>query len=98
MPNLQRWSNIFELYAVVSKDPVKAKNVGTNFNTKIITTDYKEIYENKDIDVFICTRHLDHAKLVINSLKNGKHVFVERPLSTDLDSLLKIKDFFKKDD
>lgn len=45
------------------------------------TTDYREILNNKDINaVIILTPHSLHAKMVIEALKAGKNVFVEKPL------------------
>ncbi|EKB48604.1 bi-domain-containing oxidoreductase [Cecembia lonarensis] len=46
------------------------------------TTDYKAILKDADVDlVMITTRHDLHAKMVVESLKAGKHVFVEKPLA-----------------
>lgn len=46
------------------------------------TTDYQEILNDPEVDlVMITTRHNLHAKMVIESLNAGKHVFVEKPLA-----------------
>jgi predicted dehydrogenase/threonine dehydrogenase-like Zn-dependent dehydrogenase len=46
------------------------------------TTDYKEILKDEEVDlVMITTRHNQHARLIIESLNAGKHVFVEKPLA-----------------
>jgi predicted dehydrogenase/threonine dehydrogenase-like Zn-dependent dehydrogenase len=46
------------------------------------TTDYREILKDKEVDlVIITTRHNQHARLTIEALKAGKHVFVEKPLA-----------------
>lgn len=56
------------------------------------TTDYKEVLNDKDVDaVVITTRHNSHAKFVVEALKAGKHVFVEKPLALnqqELDQIL----------
>ena len=55
------------------------------------TTDNSLIFEDKDVDlVMITTRHNSHANLVIESLKSGKNVFVEKPLALNQDELDKI--------
>lgn len=55
------------------------------------TTDNSLILDDKDIDlVMITTRHNSHANLVIESLKSGKNVFVEKPLALNQDELDKI--------
>lgn len=46
------------------------------------TTDYKVILNDPEVDlVIITTRHNMHASMVQESLKYGKHVFVEKPLA-----------------
>ena len=46
------------------------------------TTDYREILQDEEVDlVMITTRHNQHARLTIEALKAGKHVFVEKPLA-----------------
>ena len=55
------------------------------------TTDNSLILDDKDVDlVMITTRHNSHANLVIESLKYGKNVFVEKPLALNQDELDKI--------
>lgn len=52
------------------------------------TTDYKEILNDAEVDlVMITTRHNQHARMVIESLEAGKHVFVEKPLALNNDEL-----------
>ncbi len=52
------------------------------------TTDYKEILNDKDVDlVFITTRHDKHASMASEVLKAGKHVFVEKPLALNAEQL-----------
>ena len=52
------------------------------FGEKIICTrDYKEIINNNDIDaVLICTPDHWHAKIAIDALRAGKHVYCEKPM------------------
>ena len=46
------------------------------------TTDYRYILDDPDIDLcVITTRHDSHAQLTMESLRAGKHVFVEKPLA-----------------
>ncbi|MFN3380405.1 MAG: bi-domain-containing oxidoreductase [Runella zeae] len=55
-----------------------AQKHGINFST----TDYHEILKDEEVDlVMITTRHHQHARLVIETLLTGKHVFVEKPLA-----------------
>src|SRR5207253_2171583 len=53
-----------------------------------ITTDSECLIESPSSDaVAIATRHDSHARLVIASLKAGKHVFVEKPLCLTVEEL-----------
>lgn len=46
------------------------------------TTDYKEILNDNEVDlVFITTKHNMHAPMVLETLRSGKSVFVEKPLA-----------------
>ena len=46
-----------------------------------VTNDYRKILERKDIDaVFICTCDQWHARITKDALKNGKHVYCEKPM------------------
>ena len=61
------------------------------------TTDNSIILEDKDVDlVMITTRHNSHANLVIESLKSGKNVFVEKPLALNQDELDKVLEAYSK--
>ena len=58
------------------------------------TSDYKNIFNDQDIDtVIITTRHDSHAKMVMESLRAGKNTFVEKPLAlnqNDLDEIINL--------
>ncbi|MDH3251506.1 MAG: Gfo/Idh/MocA family oxidoreductase [Ignavibacteria bacterium] len=48
------------------------------------TTDYKELVARPDIDVVnICTPNRFHKEAVLEALRNGKHVYCEKPLAYD---------------
>ena len=65
-----------------------AKKYGINKST----TDYKEIINDAETNVvIITTRHDTHAKIVVEALKKGKNIFVEKPLAIndqELDSII----------
>lgn len=55
------------------------------------TTSYKDILTDDEVDlVMITTRHNLHAGMVVESLKAGKNVFVEKPLALNEEELRKI--------
>ncbi|RPA68096.1 dehydrogenase [Cyclobacteriaceae bacterium YHN15] len=52
------------------------------------TTDNALILQDKDVDlVMVTTRHNAHARMVVEVLKSGKHVFVEKPLALNQEEL-----------
>lgn len=85
------------LKGVVTSKPVNASSVGKKYNFEFCATDAAEVLKNKDINtVFIATRHDSHARYVSESLKAGKHVFVEKPLAINEEQLEEITEVFKK--
>ena len=61
------------------------------------TTDYRYILNDPDIDLcVITTRHDSHARLTIEALEAGKHVFVEKPLAIHEHELSSIFDAQQK--
>ena len=57
-----------------------------------VTKDYKEILADKSIDaVLICSSTDTHAKISIESIEAGKHVFCEKPVDHDVDKILEVK-------
>ncbi len=55
------------------------------------TTDFRQVLADPETNVvLIGTRHGSHARMVIESLEAGKHVFVEKPLCLTEDELVQI--------
>ncbi len=80
LPHLKKMD--VTLHNVCTMEGVQAKNVAQKFGFKNFTTDPNEILNDKDINtVFVVTRHDSHAEFVLKALKNGKNVFVEKPLA-----------------
>lgn len=94
LPNLQKMTDKYCLYAVQSRTASNAQSIALKYRAKYATTDYDKILNDKDIDmVMICTRHNLHAQMVIDALKAGKAVFVEKPLALnakELDEILAV--------
>jgi len=95
LPNLQKLSDRYEIRAICSRTGSNAKAAATKFGAEYSTTDYQEVFADPDIDlVMICTRHNLHGKMVLESLKAGKHTFVEKPLCITHKELAAIKAFY----
>ncbi len=69
------------LHTIVSRNGLDSTILAKKFNFGVSGTDPKYIFKNKEINsVFILSRHNSHAEFIVNALKNGKNVFVEKPL------------------
>lgn len=96
LPNLNELNDKFNVAAVVNKSGNKASHYAKHNKAIYATTNYDDVLTDESIDlVFISTRHDSHANLVLQALKAGKHVFVEKPLATNLDELKEIEDFYQ---
>jgi predicted dehydrogenase/threonine dehydrogenase-like Zn-dependent dehydrogenase len=76
------------LHTAVSQHGVSAAFVGRKFGFVQASTDVEAALGNTEVDsVVIATRHASHGGLVLSALAAGKHVFVEKPLCTQLGEL-----------
>lgn len=77
---------------IASSKGLSGTILAKKFGIPKTTTDYKTILQDDEVDaVIITTRHNTHASLVIESLKAGKHVFVEKPLALTNEELSEIE-------
>lgn len=69
-----------KLIAICEVNDERREKICNELNVKGYK-DYRELLENKDIDVvYIATPNFLHAKISIEALKKGKYVFCEKPL------------------
>jgi predicted dehydrogenase len=62
------------------------------FKIKYATTNFDNIIKDKEVNTMvIASNDKDHSYQVINSLKNDKHVFIEKPLCLSMSELNLIK-------
>ncbi len=87
-PNLVRnFSEIDEARVVAVSDlnDARLKLVKARYPTIDITTDYRQLIARTDIDaILIATPVSAHYPIALESLKAGKHLFVEKPLTETL--------------
>ncbi len=79
------------LISIASAGGVTATALAKKYGIAKSTTDYRQVIEDDAINlVVITTRHNMHAKIAIECLKAGKHVFVEKPLALNETELSEI--------
>jgi predicted dehydrogenase len=80
------------LHTVSSAGGVTAVHAATKFGFQHASTDAEALLANPEINtIVIATRHDSHAYWVDKALAAGKHVFVEKPLVIDDQSLAKLE-------
>lgn len=95
LPNIERLKSSYELRTVVSRTGLSARTAAERFGAANASTNYAEVLADPEIDlVLIATRHDLHAGMVLEALKAGKNVFVEKPLSLTEDELAEIEAFY----
>ena len=92
--------NNSELIAIASKTKNKLEKFKTNFNIpkQNSYSDYDNIFKNKDIDViFVGLPNSMHEHFCLKALEYNKNVLVEKPITNNFKSFLRIKkEFLKK--
>ncbi len=80
-----------KIKAICTQSKNSAEICKNKYNPEYITTNYKKILKDNEIDaVFIYTRHDTHAKFSIEALENQKNVYVEKPMGLNLKECLKV--------
>ena len=85
------------LVSIASSTGQSGTYAAKKFNFAQSTTDTEALIKSNEVNTLaIVTRHNSHAKWIIESLKNGKHVFVEKPLAINREQLNEIKAAYKE--
>ena len=59
--------------------------------------DYRKLLEDKDIDaVLIATPDHWHAKMAIDAMEAGKHVYLEKPMTLNVEQALEVREAVKR--
>ncbi len=77
-----------ELVSIVDTNLSEAEKLAKKFKVNNYSADYKDIINNSEIDaVVICSPTNTHAKYIIDASQAGKHIFCEKPIDLDLDTI-----------
>jgi len=92
LPNLRHASDKFDLHTIVGRSPARTAHVATKFGAKHASCDLQKVLSDSSIKaILLVTPHALHARQTIDSLKAGKHVFVEKPLCLHMEELGEIQ-------
>jgi predicted dehydrogenase/threonine dehydrogenase-like Zn-dependent dehydrogenase len=95
LPNIRAMGDGVRLQAVVSRSGPGAVDTARQFGASYATTDLHQVLADDAVDlVIITTRHDTHAQLVLDALRAGKHVLVEKPLALTREELDEVSAFF----
>jgi predicted dehydrogenase len=91
LPALRKLSGV-RLHTLSTSSSANVYHTGKKYGFENLTTDYQEVLLNQEINtVMILTPHRLHARMVIDALKAGKNVFVEKPLAVSEEELREVE-------
>lgn len=96
LPNLPSGNQVGRI-SVMTNSGTTSKRVAEKFHFTSCTSNEMDILSNRDINtLFIATRHDTHAHYVMEGLKAGKNIYVEKPLCLTPDELVEIEELCKE--
>lgn len=95
LPQLQK-SGRYSLRGLATTGGVSAAQASASFKFDYITSNYRDILEDPEIDlVIISTNHNTHASFISEALRANKNVYCEKPLCLSLDELNMIERIYR---
>jgi len=99
LPNLKKLNGKYSLHSIVDSSGNNAKNIASLYNFSKYSTEAESVFKDSVVDaVLVATRHNTHGKLVLDSIKSGKHVLVEKPMVLNQQELDDIIAFYQSND
>lgn len=95
LPALKRTG--VRLKTIISSSGISAAHLGKKFGFEEAGTDSHCIFDDDEINgVLITTRHNSHARYVVQALRAGKKVYVEKPLCLTGEELEEIRATYRE--
>lgn len=94
--NILRRLPHLEVVALAEPDAQRREQASRQVPRATVFSDYRELLERPEIDaIIICLPNAMHAEAAINALQRGKHVYLEKPLATNLHDGRKLLDAWR---
>ena len=92
MPILRGKGDSFNLRWVVSSNPLHARQIARRYHFEKSTCEFSEVLNDRTVDLVVVTAPNNlHHSMVVQTLRSGKPVFVEKPLCLSWSELEDIK-------
>lgn len=93
---IMKGTGLYSFKGLATTGGVGAAQVQDVFSFEYTTNNYKDLMNDKDIDlIVISTQHKSHAKFIVEALETGKHVYCEKPMCLSIDELDKIESIYR---
>jgi predicted dehydrogenase/threonine dehydrogenase-like Zn-dependent dehydrogenase len=96
VPQMKKRKDRFFLRGVVSRNTTQGGNFARENAVEVLASELKTVLDDPGFQLMvIATRHHEHAAQVIDCLRAGKHVFVEKPLAITWEELDRVVEAYE---
>lgn len=90
VPALKKIQGV-RIKAICHTKGLPAKNKGLELGAEYVTTDYKKLMNDSEINLIICaTRHSAHAMIAKEALVANKNIYIEKPLGINKEEVREV--------
>jgi predicted dehydrogenase/threonine dehydrogenase-like Zn-dependent dehydrogenase len=82
----------YNIKYIASEKGLSSTVLAKKYKIQYATSNYQEILDDQEVNAVVITvRHNLHSRLILEALKAGKHIFVEKPLALSLEEVDQIE-------
>lgn len=86
LANLARLKDRAAVVGLASRTGASAAVAAKRLRGATVTSDYHQLLSDPAVDaVIVATRHASHARIALDALDAGKHVYVEKPMTISVE-------------